>query len=63
MDGLMSEESEPVAFMLPGMTAEIIGNCVLVKCKDENDAIIFLEALREMDGKNVILEVREEGNG
>jgi hypothetical protein len=57
------QESEPIAFMLPGMTAEVIGNCVLMKCKSEEDAIILLEAIHEMDGKNVILEVREESNG
>jgi len=50
------EESEPVALMKPGTKLSVIGNCVLVKCADEDDAIVFMEMLKSLDGKTVFVE-------
>ena len=43
----------------PGTRIDIIGNCVIVKFDDEDDAVLFAEMLKEMDGSNVFIEPKE----
>lgn len=54
------EDSYSMTLFKPGMTLAIVANCVIVKCDDEDDAIVLQQLLLSMVGKQVI--VQEEGN-
>ena len=57
----MSEDGGMI-FLRPGMTVEHIGNCVIMKCDNEDDAIILMETIKQMDGKAIFVEPMEEDN-
>ena len=56
----MDEDSYlSIDVMKPGTRIDVIGNCVIVKFDDEDDAFLFAEILKEMDNANVFIEPKE----
>jgi len=55
-------DEEYVEMRMPKCGASVIGNCVMLQCDDENEAVLLFEMLKEMDGKRVTIEPLEEGN-
>lgn len=48
--------------MKPGVRIEVIGNVTMVKFDTEDDAILFAEMLKDMEGKDVVIRPREKDN-
>lgn len=53
-------DEEYVEMQMPKVGASVVGNCVMLQCENEDEAILLLEILKEMDGKKVTIEPMED---
>ena len=60
---MTEDEYLSLDLMKPGTRVEVIGNVVMVKFDTEDDAIIFAEFLKNVDGHNVYVVSKENDNG
>jgi hypothetical protein len=61
MTGSAANDEPVIGFLHPGDEVSRIGNCIMIKCHDEDNAIVIMELFKDIaHGKHVTIGPADE---